>query len=262
MLVSYVITVKNGCSFIEATLISVLNQTYKHIEIIVVDDGSTDNTLELLYGFGDKLNVIPTTGVGRSKALNIGIKAAKGVYICILDADDLIHSSKTELQIKALQKCTENNIIIFTEFEVFSSDKNLIIDRQISNHSYTMIDRNTLFYKNPFCHSSMMIRRELLINLKCYNNNLKKLVDYDLYIRSVKAGVSFLRINKKLTFKRFHDAQSFESKNRGAYILSILKMQFGYVIKERKFQYLPLVLMKLIYSVLPAKIRLHLKNRL
>ena len=87
-LVSVIITAHNYGRFLDKCISSVLEQTYENIEIIVVNDGSQDNTNEILKTFANKIKVINLPGVGLAKASNVGIRNSKGKYVIRLDADD------------------------------------------------------------------------------------------------------------------------------------------------------------------------------
>ncbi|WP_293297035.1 glycosyltransferase [Pedobacter sp. UBA4863] len=100
-LVSVIIPLYNAEKYISETIESVLNQTYQNIEIIIIDDGSTDNSLALAKSYeNSKIKVFSQDNKGVSSARNFGISIAKGDYIQFLDADDLIAPSKIELQIE------------------------------------------------------------------------------------------------------------------------------------------------------------------
>jgi glycosyltransferase involved in cell wall biosynthesis len=102
-LVSIIIPVYNWSNYISASINSALAQTWKNIEIIVVDDGSTDNTLEVAKQFENRgVKVIHQSNKGASAARNHGLREAKGQYIQFLDADDLIESNKIEAQLNYL----------------------------------------------------------------------------------------------------------------------------------------------------------------
>jgi glycosyltransferase involved in cell wall biosynthesis len=102
-LVSVVVPNHNGALYVGDTLISVLSQTYPYIEILVVDDGSTDGSLEILSDFGEKINLIRTLNLGASAARNAGIKAARGEFIALLDNDDIWAKNKIQLQVDYLK---------------------------------------------------------------------------------------------------------------------------------------------------------------
>ena len=93
----------NGALYLTEAISSVINQDYKNVQIIVVDDGSSDNSVELLKTFGSKINFIESKNNGASTARNIGISAAKGEYIAFLDSDDIWVTNKLRLQLEYLQ---------------------------------------------------------------------------------------------------------------------------------------------------------------
>ncbi|GAB3195584.1 glycosyltransferase involved in cell wall biosynthesis [Pontibacter aydingkolensis] len=101
--VSVIIPVFNSSKYIEETINSVLNQTWSNIELIIVDDGSSDNTLDIVSKFeGDNLKVVKQANLGACAARNHGFSVSKGDYIQFLDADDVLAPDKIELQIKQL----------------------------------------------------------------------------------------------------------------------------------------------------------------
>lgn len=102
-LVSVIIPTFNRWSYLRQTIDSVLEQTYSNIEIIVVDDGSTDETSDCLQSYGDRIRVISQANRGGTVARNVGIAAAKGDYLTFLDHDDLMLPKKLERQVKFLE---------------------------------------------------------------------------------------------------------------------------------------------------------------
>src|SRR5437016_10401011 len=101
-LISAVIPSYNYGHFITDAIESALGQTYPHVEIIVVDDGSTDDTREQLAPYSERVCYIHQENGGLSAARNTGIRAAKGEWIALLDADDVWHPRKLELQMNCL----------------------------------------------------------------------------------------------------------------------------------------------------------------
>ena len=102
-LVSVIIPNFNGALYLKEAVNSVLEQDYVTKEIIVVEDGSTDNSVELLKAFGPKISLIESKNKGASTARNIGISVAKGEYIAFLDSDDIWESNKLRLQIEYMR---------------------------------------------------------------------------------------------------------------------------------------------------------------
>lgn len=97
-LISCIVPVFNGERFIAAALDSIFAQTYATIEVIVVDDGSTDDTAEVAAGFGARVNYLHQENAGQIAAQNRGVAAARGAFIAFLDADDLWHEEKLARQ--------------------------------------------------------------------------------------------------------------------------------------------------------------------
>ena len=101
-LVSVIIPCYNRQDYIAQTIDSVLNQTWPNIELIVVDDGCTDNSRQILENYGNRVQLLEHPGFtnkGQSAAINVGLNAAKGDYIAILDSDDLFLPQKIVKQI-------------------------------------------------------------------------------------------------------------------------------------------------------------------
>ena len=101
-LVSVIIPNFNGELFLDESVSSVLKQSYPYIEVIVVDDGSTDNSLELLAKFKDRIIVIEKENFGAASARNLGLLASNGEFIALLDSDDIWEPNKLSLQMKHL----------------------------------------------------------------------------------------------------------------------------------------------------------------
>lgn len=118
MKISVVIPTYNREKYICQAIESVLQQTVKNIEIIVVDDGSTDNTNEKLKEYKEKIRYIYTEHKGPAHARNVGMRIAKGDYISFLDSDDLYYPYKTELQSKFLDNF-QDIALVYTEFSAF-----------------------------------------------------------------------------------------------------------------------------------------------
>jgi len=122
--VSVIIPTFNRSGYITEAIESVLNQTYKDIEIIVVDDGSTDDTAERLKPYEEKIRYIRTENGGPASARNAGMKEARGKYVSFLDSDDLYYPYKTELQVNFLDM-HHDVAMVCTELSAVSDTKML-----------------------------------------------------------------------------------------------------------------------------------------
>lgn len=103
-LVSVAIAAYNARHTIAQTLDSLLAQTHRHLDIVVVDDGSTDGTAEVLAGYAERVRVIRQTNAGIAMARNAGVQAARGDFIALLDADDLCYPDRIAIQLRFLQE--------------------------------------------------------------------------------------------------------------------------------------------------------------
>ena len=135
-LVSVVMPNYNGGFFLKEALGSVLSQTYPCLEIIVVDDGSTDNSLEILATFEAQIVLVKTNKLGAAAARNAGIKAARGEYIALLDSDDIWSSEKLQLQIDRLESTRLDLVYCSGQEFADNSSSNLIHQAKYSGDCY------------------------------------------------------------------------------------------------------------------------------
>jgi glycosyltransferase involved in cell wall biosynthesis len=194
MLVSVIIPTYNRARTIERAVNSVLAQSWKQIEVIVVDDGSTDETSQLLARYGDQIHVICQRNQGASAARNTGIRAAKGEVISFLDSDDAWLPEKTERQVKLLQQtessgvkcCVCNATMLFGTGTVTSfakADLNPIMREGIWTNPAEVLTTRFLFFNQV-----VAVRREALDQCGYFREDLPILEDYDLQLRLSVTG--------------------------------------------------------------------------
>ena len=169
-LISIVVPCYNIENYIEKTIKSVLNSTYTHIELILINDGSTDNTLKILKKNEKKdhrIKVIDKKNSGVSSARNIGIKASNGNYIYFLDGDDTIENNMFEDALKIFKENSDIDIFSFG-FDIVSEN-----DIQLKNYNFKKYDKkifsreeflNLFFTKKLRQHiCSFVVKKEILI---------------------------------------------------------------------------------------------------
>jgi glycosyltransferase involved in cell wall biosynthesis len=181
-LISVIIPVYNGEKTIGETIHSVLNQTYKNLELIVINDGSLDLTLNITSNIKDsRLKVFSYKNSGKSISRNRGIERASGEFISFLDADDIWTPDKLEAQLKALQANPQASVAYswvdyIDEYGEFFRHGNHIT---INGNAYEeMLIQN--FLENG---SNPLIRRQALINVGNFNQSLKHAEDWDMWLR-------------------------------------------------------------------------------
>lgn len=179
-LVSVIIPTFNRARMLKAAIDSVLAQEYQNIELIVVDDDSTDTTAELLKTYGQDLTVISQKNAGVSAARNAGIAAASGRYIAFLDSDDLWLPQKLTQQVQFFTLHPEA-LICQTE-EIWMRDGRRVNPKLRHQKLSGMIFEPSL-HLCLVSPSAVMIRRELFDEVGLFDESLPACEDYDLWLR-------------------------------------------------------------------------------
>ena len=216
--ISIIIPTYNYAQYICEAIESVLNQTYKDFEIIVVDDGSTDNTKEVIKPYLNKIKYIYQQNSGPSAARNRGIKEAKGEYIAFLDADDIWLAQKLELQIKFMEKEKEvglifSDMILFNEKGIiknsFLKEKLFFNKLSIKPLSFTekvIYDNvfNALLQENFIPTNTVIVKKECFNKVGFFDKTLFSVEDRDMWLRiGLFYDIGF--INSPLVLTRFHE---------------------------------------------------------
>jgi glycosyltransferase involved in cell wall biosynthesis len=210
--VSVITTVYNGEKFILDNIKSVLGQTSNNFEMIITDDGSTDNTPAILQKVRDpRIKIFIKGRMGRQAALNFAVSKSIGEYVAILDADDIALPKRLHIQTKFLDDNPDVGLV--------SAGKRFRIDEQGKTIEYMETEyytdsaiRKILGYKNPLFHSSVMFRRKLFDKIHGYDVKLSGLEDWDLYIR-IAPHCKIVNLPEYLSGKRRHDHQFFDGVN-------------------------------------------------
>lgn len=210
-LVSVLMTVYNGMPFIEQSVKALLNQTYSHLELIVVNDASTDGTLAYLKSIGDERVIVIGEGkLGRGRALNVGLGHCKGKYIAINDADDISWPERLKLQVEFLEKHPDYGLVGCNFVKVFANNRKERSDKPLDDHSL----RLGLSKHSVIQHSCVMVRADLLKQIGGYNEAIEFLFDRDMYLRiAQKAKVA--NLPDHLVEINRHEQQFFNSTFKG-----------------------------------------------
>ncbi len=184
--VSIIIPAYNSASFIHKAIDSVLTQSFDDYEIIVVNDGSSDNTVECLEWYAGRLQVITQQNGGASTARNTGIAAAKGEFVAFLDADDLWRPNKLEQQVAAMQVCPEW-VACYTETS-YKADEETLSHKVEQSPKLITKNLQQVFLHPYLVTSSFMVRREVLNQVGDFDVGLRTAEDIDLYLRVAEQG--------------------------------------------------------------------------
>ena len=166
-LVSVVMTVFNGEKFILKSINSIIKQTYKNWELIIVNDNSQDSTSKILNKYkSKKIKIINLKkNIGAYKATNLAFKIIKGKYVAVLDSDDYSHSKRISSQVLELEK--DSNIgLVLTKYKLIDQNNSFIKNNRLMLQE----DFNKRFAcENLACNSSAMFRRNFITELKFYD---------------------------------------------------------------------------------------------
>lgn len=194
--VSVVVPSFNHGAYIEEALDSILTQSFPPEEIVIVDDGSSDDTRRILETYRKHAKVIYNdVNIGAALTTNIGIQAATQNYICILNSDDRWKNNKLDIQYDFLK--TNKLDVSFGLADVIDGDSNFVTEPPIEFQNFRRVkpsENNYLkhfFYKGNFlCHPTIMISKTVYQECGLYNNRFRQLPDFEMWIRIAKSSYS------------------------------------------------------------------------
>lgn len=172
----------NGEKFLKEAIDSILKQTFIDFEFIIVNDGSTDNTRNIIQNYNDhRIKLLNNkSNLGISRAANIGIKASCGIYIARQDADDISMPERLEKEVSFLDQ-NKNVGLVGTYYFVINENGKILNTIKCLTKSIEL--RVKLLEGNQFCHGTIMFRRECIDKIGAYREEFKLAEDYDLYLR-------------------------------------------------------------------------------
>ncbi len=201
--VSVIMSVYNGANYIAQAIQSVLDQTYHNFELIIVDDGSTDNTSQIVSSFDNhSIRYIYQQNQGQSSARNTGIQIAQGKYICFIDHDDIFLKDKLQLQVTLLDTHPQVGLV-YGWADVIDSSGHSTRDTLTATYEgdvlRTLLRHN--FIRSP---SLVMCRREVFDKVGIFDRQLPPCEDYDMWIRIAYAGYEVACVQSLITQYRVH----------------------------------------------------------
>ena len=198
--VSVVMAVRNGEEYLREAIDSILGQTMTDFEFIVIDDGSTDRTTEILESYDDsRLRVLTQTGRGLAPSLNAGIRQARASLIARMDADDISEPSRLERQ-SAFLFANDDHVLIGYDALVISEDGERLHRAQMVTGN-TEIENSLDKLVNPFFHGAVMFRRDAVIECGLYDELVAQHVAKT--VGRAKAVLEFEDILLWLRLRRF-----------------------------------------------------------
>ena len=227
--ISVVTSVYNGESYLRECVDSILNQTFQDFEYIILNNGSTDRTADILEGYSDpRIYIVHQENLGIVQSLNKGVNLSNSGLIARLDADDYSLPHRLEKQIAYMEQHPET-ILCGTRYKELVGKKTFSQMVQFVEKDEDI--RKYLSYFNPLSHSTIMFRKKAFLNSGGYNQNFKYGHDYDLWVRMLKVGKVW-NLNEELNVVRLSDQSTSynnlrQQKLEGLYIRWNAFQSFG-----------------------------------
>lgn len=206
--VSIIIPVYNGQLFLEETILSVIDQTHSLWELILIDDGSTDQSYSICEKYellDERIKAFSKLNGGQGAARNYGIEKASNNYISFLDADDLWKKNKLEVQLDYFKK-NKNLDVIFSPGEIFyTGSKKRELFAWKTGELYGFEWLNELYERSGIINSSVILKQSCLQKLRFDESpNIRGSEDWDLWLRLAFQGCNFCGTTEYLVFYREH----------------------------------------------------------
>lgn len=218
-LVSVIMSTHNNGHDIKDSIESILNQTYRNLEILIIDDFSKDNTFEIIKSFKDgRIKYFQNKkNIGLTKSLNFLISQSKGYYIARQDGDDVSLKNRIESQIEYMNK---NNIEVCT-----TRARSKQTGRNIPGISHYIPNKILIKFKNPFIHGSLIIKKDLLNKIGNYDDNFYYAQDYKLFRQILKKKIKIHTINETLYILNMSNNISTKYKDEQEYFAKCVRKE-------------------------------------
>jgi len=195
-LISCIVPVYNGEKYLADAVESILRQSYQRVEIIIVDDGSTDATATVAGRYGKQIRYLKQDNAGPAAARNFGLNAATGEFMAFLDADDLWHPEKLELQLTRFQESDELDYCI-AHVQNFWIPELIEEEKQFRDHR---ISKPLPGYVT----GTLLARRNFFTAVGQFNTAIKHADDTEWFLRANERGARMQLLPDVLLYRRLH----------------------------------------------------------
>ena len=181
--ISIILPTFNSENYVKNTLQSILSQNYKNYELIIIDNISTDNTINIINSYKKKikLKIIQKKTKNLAEALNIGINESSGEFIARIDADDLVRKKRFSKRVAFLERNTDYDIV---GTNAFRFKNNIIFVKPFLINYDDILLKISMIFNSPFIHPSIMIRKKFIDNNNInYNDKFDECEDYELWLK-------------------------------------------------------------------------------
>jgi len=203
-LVSIIIPVYNQAEYLGIAIESALKQTHRDLEVLVVNDGSTDHTAEVAKDYSDpRVSYIYQENRGLAAARNTGIINSRGTFLSFLDGDDEFLADNLYVLLNAMEGCLDVGL---AAGQVIPIDANGIRNKKIFDAGLHERPEHLLL-KNPFQVGGILVRRSWQERVGLFDENLRSCEDWDMWLRLAEAGCQMVWVDKPVSLYRFHKVQ-------------------------------------------------------
>lgn len=199
-LVSVLMPMRNAERYVRGAVSSIIAQTYADIEIIIVDDGSSDASAEIVRSFVDariKLFCRPPQGI--TKSLNFGLSQCAGEFVCRMDADDICFPDRVTRQVEFIRRrCAD---VVWCTADFIDENGDMICRRYQPSENFTV---RMLHHTNHIMHPGVLMRRDIVLEAGGYDDSVVNGQDQALWLTLRAKGSGFALLREKLMLQRFH----------------------------------------------------------
>lgn len=216
--VSIVIPVYNGSNYMREAIDSALNQTYKNIEVIVVNDGSTDNTEEIALSYGTRIRYYKKENGGVSSALNLGIKEMQGDFFSWLSHDDVYYPDKIASQVRTISRMSDKKCIVICDSEYIDKNSKLLAKKSRSSilpdNVVISWDQGLhhLLLNGSFNGCALLIPKEAFERCGLFDESLRFNQDGLMWIKLFFERYSIVRVSQICVKNRIHKDQVMQQR--------------------------------------------------
>jgi glycosyltransferase involved in cell wall biosynthesis len=238
-LISVIMPFYNAGKFLAMAIESILNQSYKNLEFIIINDGSTDGSDKLVTAFSDKrIRYYSAEHKGIVAQLNFGIDQSKGKFIARMDADDISHPERLQVEYDFLKANSNVSAVGSSYYRIDEKGNRLYKKRQLITHKECKFIAPI---NSPLLHPTLLTFKNVLIDLGGYSDNYNGIEDYDLFNRMINAGYKIANIDKYLFSYRLNKSHinSAAEKKQQSSIYSYGRELLKTNIKENEKNYEP-----------------------
>ncbi|WP_174589763.1 glycosyltransferase [Methanocella conradii] len=228
--VTVLMSVYNGERYLREAVDSIIAQTYEDFEFLIVNDGSTDSSIEVLQSYEDpRIRIINNdVNIGLTKSLNRGVQLARGRYIARMDADDVSSPDRLEKEVQFLDAHPDVGLV-GSNVKVIDDD-----GRDVGVMTYPETSGHIKWYMlffNPMVHPTLLIRREVFERVGGYNEGIRYAQDYELLCRLAPITrfwnlqdtlLRFRMHSGRVSFRQRADQTRFSDQIKQDYIFSLI----------------------------------------